>query len=173
MCVCVGLGCVQALCHSPSHPSPSPSHPSLSPSHHSPHPQIQELEQFMRSKKVDLPDPLGKDLPEQVLAIVERCGPLFQEEGLSSSGEQQRRGGGEVGAACFLATLLSSLPSSPPLRRSTPLSALDAEGLFFSIASLLCLLPGNQTQMVVELFCDQIISEAAAKDRNTALKLRM
>ena len=81
--------------------------------------------------------------------------------------------GSEVGAACFLATLLPSLPSSPPLRHSTPLSASDAEGLFFSIASLLCLLPGNQTQMVVELFCDQIISEAAAKDRNTALKLRM
>lgn len=97
--------------------------------------QIQELEQFMRAKKIDLPDPLGKDLPEQVLTIVERCGPLFQEEGLSSP---------------------------------------DAEGLFFSIASLLCLLPGNQTQMVVELLCDQIISEAGAgKDRNSALKLRI
>ena len=53
--------------------------------------QIQELEQFMRTKKIDLPDPLGKDLPEQVLTIVERCGPLFQEEGLSSPGEQRRQ----------------------------------------------------------------------------------
>ena len=95
-CVCV---CWVGLCAGavplPLTPLPVPSHPSPSPSHHSQHPQIQELEQFMRSKKVDLPDPLGKDLPEQVLAIVERCGPLFQEEALSSSGEQQRGGGGE------------------------------------------------------------------------------
>lgn len=68
----------------------------------------------------------------------------------------------------------SPAPPDCPLLSLTLLSFEDAEGLFFSIASLLCLLPGNQTQMVVELLCDQIISEAGAgKDRNSALKLRM
>ena len=90
---------------------------------------------------------------------------------------------GKGGATCSFTALLSFLSPAPPpapppapssLSYSSPLSFKDAEGLFFSIASLLCLLPGNQTQMVVELLCDQIISEAGAgKDRNSALKLRM
>jgi hypothetical protein len=96
--------------------------------------QMKDLEDYCRSKKIDLPDQGKEDPVERLFCIIRACGPLFQEPSTSYQ------------------------------------DATDAEGVFFSIASLLCIVPAEKTQEVVNLFCQRITSDSSV---NAPIKLKL